>query len=72
MNNLAPMKNCPGGGGCQVTSIGCQGIRIHLYTKGEVNRTQNQKYLFMGFWYKKDEQNNFSRNFRSSLGSTVL
>ena len=28
-NNLAPMKNCPGGGGggCKVTYIGCGGMR---------------------------------------------
>ena len=26
MNNLAPMKNCPGG--CKVTLIGCRGIGI--------------------------------------------
>ena len=25
MNNLAPIKNCPGGGGCKVTLIGCRG-----------------------------------------------
>ena len=35
MNDLAPMKNCPGGGGCTVGQISSRGISflssIHLY-----------------------------------------
>ena len=35
MNNLAPMKNCPGG--CKVTYIGCQGKSdMSSYTSGTV------------------------------------
>ena len=33
MNDLAPMKNCPGGGGCKVGQISSRGIRL-LAEKG--------------------------------------
>ena len=34
MNNLAPMKNCPGG--CKVTLIGCRGIYLAALKKGAI------------------------------------
>ena len=38
MNNLAPMKNYPGGGGCKLTLIGCGGNMLHIKLKGMKHR----------------------------------
>ena len=34
MNDLAPMKNCPGGGGCKVGQISSRGITKMIRTSG--------------------------------------